>query len=76
MISHDAAINILEWLHKAERDLVDARIATFSGEAGTVRAVRLDEHHGLCFTFDATASGGDPERYRRYFPVSTIRHKS
>lgn len=75
-----AAVRILDWLHHAERDLVGATVATFNGEAGTVQAVRLDEHHGLCFTVDdpdPRVIGRDfngPKR--RYYPVSTIRMKS
>lgn len=77
MNAHDAAIKILDWLHKAENDLVGETAVTFNGEAGTVRALKLDEHHGLCFTFEAERLGrlGDLVS-PRYYPVSTIRMKS
>ena len=68
MIAHDAAIDIMRWLHIAEDDLIDKGVILFGGEAGTVRAVKLDEHHGLCFTFE-----GDS---KKFYPVSTIRMKS
>lgn len=66
-----AAVEILRWLHHAERDLVDRTVATMNGEAGTVRAVKLDEHHGLCFTLDEPSING-----RRFYPVSTIKLRS
>lgn len=73
MIAQEAAVAIMEWLHRAEEDLVGSTIATFNGEAGTVHALKLDEHHGLCFTIDETP--GLP-KLRRFYPVSTIRMRS
>lgn len=73
-----AALHILDWLHHAERDLMGKTIATFNGEAGAVQAVKLDEHHGLCFTIDDPVSGFDEIECgvtRRYYPVSTIKSK-
>lgn len=67
-----AATRILDHLHRAENDLLQKTVVTFSGEAGTVLAVKLDEAHGLCFTMDpSTIIDGA----RRYYPVSTIKHK-
>jgi hypothetical protein len=80
-VSHvyeSAAINIVDWLHRAEDDLIGASIATFNGEAGTVTGLQLDTHHGLCFSID-------PEPHKvfrigedtvRWYPVSTIRTKT
>jgi hypothetical protein len=71
-VSHvyeDAAIRIMDWFHHAERDLVGKVVATFGGETGTVLALKLDDHHALCFTLDV----GGPETPRRWFPVSTIK---
>jgi hypothetical protein len=65
-----AAVRILDWLHHAERDLTGKAVLTFNGEAGTVRAIQLDEHHGLCFTIDEPNIQGHG---RRYYPVSTIK---
>lgn len=65
-----AAVRILDWLHHAERDLIGKSALTFNGEAGTVRAIKLDEHHGLCFTIDEPNIQGHG---RRYYPVSTIK---
>jgi len=74
-----AVVSILEWLHLAEDDLVGAVVQTFNGEAGAVKGLCLDDHHGLCFTFDdpvddfvAAALG----KTRKWYPVSTIRMKS
>lgn len=62
-----AARAILVWLHIAEDDLVGHCIVTASGETGTCQAVCLDDHHGLCFTFD------EEKPTRRWMPVSTIK---
>lgn len=69
-----AVVKIMDWLHLAERELVGSVVATFNGETGKVLALRLDDHHGLCFTVD------DPERSdedgllsQRWYPVSTIK---
>jgi hypothetical protein len=68
-VYENAAVEILDWYHRAERDLLDHPIVTFNGEAGTVRAVKLDPLHGLCFTVDDPHLG-----YERFYPVSTIRY--
>lgn len=68
-----ATVHILDWLHHAERDLIGAPIVTFNGEAGTVRRVKLDDHHGLCFTFDKRKPNSTFSR--RWYPVSTIKFK-
>jgi hypothetical protein len=65
-----AAIRIVDWLHHAERDLIGKVIATFNGETGKVLGVRVDDHHGLCFTIDPAE---DPTIVRRWYPVSTIK---
>lgn len=69
-----AATKIMDWLHRAERQLVNTTVATFNGEAGTIYGLRLDEHHGLCFTIDdperGDEDGGLPQRW---YPVSTIK---
>lgn len=73
-----AALHILDWLHHAERDLKGKAIATFNGEAGTVQEIKLDEHHGLCFTIDNPVTPFDESEcgiIRRYYPVSTIKQK-
>lgn len=75
-VYEDAATKILDWLHRAERELVGTVVATFNGETGEVRAIKLDEHHGLCFTIDQPNTGfalqyeGDG---LRWYPVSTIK---
>lgn len=66
----NAVVGILDWLHRAEVDLLGHPIVTFNGEAGTVRAVQLDELHGLCFTIDDPNLQGHG---RRYYPVATIK---
>jgi hypothetical protein len=75
-----AAIKILDWLHRAERELVGKVVATFNGEAGEVYALKLDDHHGLCFTIDNPEHGapndgstGMIKLPQRWYPVSTIR---
>ena len=73
-VYEDAAIRILDWFHHAERDLIGKVVATFNGDTGTVLALRLDDHHSMCFTFDAEASGHpDKDHFRRWYPVSTIK---
>lgn len=66
-----AATSIIKWFHLAEEDLVGHTLVTMAGETGTCRAIRLDDLHGLCFTFDSH----DPlsAEARRFYPVSTIR---
>lgn len=71
-IYEQAALRILDWLHHAERDLIGKAVVTFNAETGTVRAVKLDDHHGLCFTVDEER----PARHglaRRFYPVATIK---
>jgi hypothetical protein len=63
-----AALAILEWLHRAEQDLIGRTVVTFNGETGDVRELMLSDHHGLCFTFDPPVEFG-----RRFYPVSTIK---
>lgn len=71
-----AATRILDWFHRAEQDLIGETVATFNGETGVCRDICLDEHHGLCFTFDeAVAIEGQPTDPRRWYPVSTIRRR-
>lgn len=74
-VYEDAAIRILDWFHHAERDLIGKVIATFNGETGTILALRLDDHHSLCFTFDPERSGSQQTKNsgRRWYPVSTIK---
>lgn len=69
-----AVVNILDWFHKAESDLVGSPIVTFNGEAGTIKELKLDEHHGLCFTIDEQDITITDTR--RFYPVSTIRMKT
>jgi hypothetical protein len=79
MAYEQAVVNILDWLHKAEDALVGATVQTFNGEAGTCKGVRLDDHHGLCFTLDDPTHPFDMvERgiSQRWYPVSTIRSKA
>jgi hypothetical protein len=61
-----ATIHILDWLHHAERDLIGVSVQTFAGTKGRVQNVRLDDHHGLCFTFGA----------EKWYPVSAIKERS
>lgn len=72
-VYESAVVRILDWYHHAERDLVGKVIATFNGETGTVLALKLDEHHGLCFTIDPEERPGFGDTPRRWFPVSTIK---
>lgn len=71
-VYESATIRILDWFHHAERDLIGRTVATFNGETGTVLALKLDEHHGICFTFDKEQPIRNG-RARRWFPVSTIK---
>ena len=78
-MTHDIiATRIIAMLHQAESHLIGRTVVTFSGETGTVCAIKLDDHHGLCFTFDPDPykvfRGGRPSV--RWYPVSTIRMKS
>lgn len=77
-VFHSAAVRILDWLHHAERDLVRASVITMTGDKGVVKEVRLDDLHGVCFTFDDPVSGFDEVEcgmVRNWRPVSTIRTK-
>lgn len=72
-----AATTIMHWLHIAEQDLLGHTIATFNGETGTVVELKLDEHHGLCFTCDEPLHSIDMVeggRSRKWYPTSTIKH--
>ncbi len=77
-VYESAALRIMDWLHHAERDLIGKGIIASNGDAGTVKAIKLDEHHGLCFTLDKPNTGfalqyeGDG---RKWSPVSTIKQK-
>lgn len=73
-----AAVRILDWFHHAESDLLNARVITMTGDTGVVKEIRLDDFHGVCFTFDDPVSGFDEIEcgvQRRWRPVSTIRQK-
>jgi len=70
-----AALRIVSWLHVAEDDLVGEVVQTFNGEVGMCKEVKLDDHHGLCFTLDDPPRPGR-DGARRWYPVSTIRMKS
>jgi hypothetical protein len=79
-VSHpyeNAAIRIVDWLHHAERDLIGSPVSTFNGDAGVVRELKLDEHHGLCFTLDEKPGHVFREGLppARWYPVSTIKFK-
>ena len=69
-----AVVRIIDWLHHAERDLIGSTVATFNGDAGIVRGVKLDDHHGLCFTF-SDDHGPLALTQRFWYPVSTIKFK-
>lgn len=71
-VYEQAVPRILDWLHQAEEELRGTAVVTFNGETGTVRAIKLDETHGLCFTMDAETLI-PPCEARRFYPVSTIR---
>jgi hypothetical protein len=50
-------------------------IVTFNGDTGAVRGLKLDEHHGLCFTLDDPVDDfveAECGIFRRWYPVSTI----
>lgn len=67
---HEKAVaEIMEWFRQAEQALVGKEITTFRGARGKVSDIRLDNDHGVMFTFEPPELGE-----RRYFPVSTIRH--
>lgn len=68
-----AVVKILDWLHLAERELVGSVVATFNGETGKVLALKLDDHHGLCFTIDPESDIRYAASSRRWYPVSTIK---
>lgn len=81
-VYEQAARRIMEWFHQAERDLIGKAIVRASGQAGVVKAIKLDEHHGLCFTLDDALSNLRPEPGAQaavfepqFYPVSTIRSK-
>ncbi len=67
-----AVIRITDWFHHAERELIGKVIATFNGDTGKILALRLDDHHGLCFTIDEESPVTNG-RARRWYPVSTIK---
>ncbi len=67
-----AATKVMEWLHLAERDLLGRTIATFNGEAGTVRHLALDDHHGICFSFEEPPPVQNGHT-QKFYPVSTIK---
>lgn len=67
-----AAIRIVDWLHRAEDSLVGRVVTPFAGEADVVKEIRLDDLHGLCFTFEDPVSSFS-EGARRWYPVSTIK---
>ena len=78
----NAAIRIMDWLHHAERDLIGSTVTTFADDTGVVTGLVLDDHHGICFSFEP-----DPHQvFRdkpfekplapvRWRPVSTIARK-
>jgi len=73
-----AAIHILDWLHRAEDALVGFVVSTTTGERGIVKEIELDEHHGLCFTFEDPLSGFDIVEcgmVRKFYPVSVIKQR-
>jgi hypothetical protein len=67
--AHERAVTqIMELFQAAEHELLGRKVATFRGATGTVLDLRLDNDHGLMFTFEP------PELpQRRFYPVSTIR---
>lgn len=75
-MTHDIlATRIIAAFHAAETDLVGKSVETFNGAHGKVREVRLDDHHGLCFTLGEHTEDEILGQYR-WYPVSTIRSKS
>ena len=77
-VYENAATRIIDWLHHAERDLIGSTVTTFSGDSGVITGIRLDDHHGICFSLEA-----EPHKvFRstlpgvRWRPVSTIARKS
>lgn len=68
-MTHERAVaQIMEWFQAVERDLVGNEVTTVRGARGVVADIRLDNDHGLMFTFEP----GDHVE-RRFYPVSTIR---
>ena len=66
---HETAVSqIIDWLRRSEAELLGKTIVTFRGAAGLITELRLDNDHGLMFTFDPPDLAE-----RRYYPVSTIR---
>jgi hypothetical protein len=79
LVCQSAAIRVLDWLVHAERDLINAEVITTSGDSGVVRGVRLDDLHGVCFTFDEPPVSFDIVELgalRNWKPVSIIRSKA
>jgi hypothetical protein len=72
-----AAIHIMDCLHHAEDDLVGKTVVLFDGAEGVIKAVKLDDHHGLCFTFEDPHTSLDMHirDMRKWRPVSTIKQK-
>ena len=70
------AVRIIRWYHEAEKELLGRSVALTNGAAGAVKALRLDELHGLMLTFEEHET--HTQRYnhtsRQWHPVSTIRH--
>jgi hypothetical protein len=66
---HERAVTqIIDWLRQTEEQLIGKEIMTFRGARGVVTELRLDNDHGLMFTFEP------PDAIqKRYYPVSTIR---
>lgn len=65
-----AAIAIGHWFHLAEEDLVGHTVTTTSGLAGEVKAIKLNELHGLCFTLDEARLSGE---HQDWWPVAIIK---
>lgn len=66
---HEMAVSqIIDWLRRSEAELIGKTIVTFRGAVGSITELRLDNDHGLMFTFDPPDLAA-----RRYYPVSTIR---
>lgn len=74
-VYEQAARRIMEWFHQAERDLIGKAIVRASGQAGVVKAIKLDEHHGLCFTLEDPLPSYSHGEEPQFYPVSTIRSK-
>ena len=70
------SVHILDWLHRAEEELINNIATMFNGETGKILEVRLDDAHGLCFTFDKSNEGFALQREgpgQKWYPVSTIK---